>query len=628
MSLELHVTGGVAETDVYVEPEELTSAVRAEPLPLDVEELGTRVEGGVHLSELLLVTEILDGSRVSMHAWLAQPANLGVAGPEATRLAPVLLVPGGFGSTPADEVQHIVRECEVVALGIDWIGAGLSPPVKGLTPWPNQFRFDGESYRDSYQFHNLTALLRATNFLLEQPSVDRGQLMAMGGSWGGFYCWLLAGVDPRFAYIFPTFGCGFLEAECHQVWESDMISMGEEKREEWLRAFDPARRAHLIEAAVFYQTATNDKFYSLLPAMHTYKRVRGEKRLLLARNQDHFMDPHDTQDVSMLKTVLSGLCSSDLPRVHGLRWLPDSSRVEVSVELPRPAAVSVVYSSGEYAPAFARCWRTVPAEDVGGRWIAEIPVVDVDRELWIYAHVEQEDPTFAFSSAPLAVVPREHGLLEPTATFNPAFEIEDDSIWTLPAGDHARPVMRVVEQRGARALAMRFEPGVGAPRRGVLYCLEGDLIARHGLNAIEVSVRLPDPTMVEGLMLTLVTDFQALAEQDYCVPLESFDVDFRSWQTLRVPFSSFAPYAPRHYWFYEPPLGGLEVDRLCGVGFYHPQPEEFSGEAWLRSVRVFHDPDAPPLIEPPRQPLPWPARVLTLDRADPRTDPAVSSAGR
>lgn len=613
------------DVGAYVEPEELTADVRAQPLPLEVETLGSHIDHGVHVTELLLLSEIHGGERVSMHAWLGQPADLGLAGPEAMRLPPVLLVPGGFGSTPADEVAYIVQECEVIALGVDWIGAGLSPPVAGLTPWPNQFRFDGESYRDSYQYHNVNALLRATNFLLEQPFTEPSQLMAMGGSWGGFYCWLLAGLDARFTYIFPTFGCGFLEAECHQVWESDMVSMGDDKREQWLRAFDPGRRAHLIEASVFYQTATNDKFYSLLPAMHTYHRAPGEKRLLLARNQDHYMDPFPTQDVAMLKTVLSGTCSADLPDVGGVQWIPGSSRVEVSVDLPRPATVSVVYSSCEYGPAFGRYWRSVPAELVDGCWSAEIPVVDVGRELWLYAHVEQRDPDFALSSPPIAVVPAEHGLLEPTAAFDPTFEIADDSIFTLPAGDHVRPMMRVIKQRGSRALAMHFEPGWGMPRRGIVYCLEGDLIAKHGLNAIEVTLKAPDPESVGELMLALVTDFHALAEQDYCVPLAQFGVDLGRWQTLRVPFASFEPRAARHYWFYEPPLGGLEVERLCGVGFYHPDPEEYTGEVWLRSVRVVFDPLAPPLTEPPREPLPWPPRMLTLAGGGPRavTGPAV-----
>jgi hypothetical protein len=601
--------------DPYIEPYELTSEVRAQPLPLEVEELGRETTQGVDVTELLLVSEIFNGKKVAMHAWLARPAYLGVEGPEATRLAPVMLIPGGLGVTPKEEAIHLVRECEVIVLGVDWVSAGLSPLVEELIPWPNQFRFEGESYRDSYQFHNLNALMRATNFLLEQPFAEPSQLVAMGGSWGGFYTWLLAGLDPRFSYIFPTFGCGFLEAESHQVWESDMVSMGDEKLEEWLRAFDPARRVHLIEATVFYETATNDKFYSLLPAMHTYRRVRTEKRLLLARNQDHFMDPHSEQDVAMLRTVLAGTVSADLPVVGGLQWLPGTNRVEVSAELPRPASVSVVWSSGEYAPAFARHWKSADAEEVDGRWIAQIPVVDVNRELWLYAHVIQEEPAFALSSEPVAIVPRDQGLLEPTAAFDPSYEIEDDTVWTLPAGDHAQPVMRIVKERGKRALAMRFEPIEGAPRRGVLYCLEGDLIAKEGLNAIEVTLKVPDPADAEGLMLALVTDFQALAEQDYCVPLTELGVDLSRWQTVRLPFSAFRPYAARHYWFYTPPLGGLEVDRLCGVGFYHPEAEGYSGEAWIRSVRAFHDPAAPPLAEPPREPLPWPVRRLTLDGA-------------
>ena len=96
----------------------------------------------------------------------------------------------------------------------------------------------------------------ATNFLLSQPLADHDRLMAMGGSLGGFYSWLLAGLDDRFKHIFPTFGCGFLDTEARQVWESDFASMDPKKAEIWLRAFDPGR------------TRPSDSSFHFLPAGH------------------------------------------------------------------------------------------------------------------------------------------------------------------------------------------------------------------------------------------------------------------------------------------------------------------------------------------------------------------------
>src|SRR5207237_1227564 len=134
----------------------------------------------------------------------------------------------------------------------------------------------GDDYRSSFQYHNLRALVRGLGLLESLPGVDRDLLMAVGGSWGGFYSLLLAGVDRRLKHIFVTYGCGFLDTECHNSWASYFSSMPTEKAEEWLRAFDPGRRAHLITASVFYQQATNDKYYSLLPSMKTYHRIRTE----------------------------------------------------------------------------------------------------------------------------------------------------------------------------------------------------------------------------------------------------------------------------------------------------------------------------------------------------------------
>jgi tRNA (mo5U34)-methyltransferase len=600
----------------YVEPEELAGPILRDPLPFRTQTLGQSEEGDVRCTEVLLLSEIYRGAEVFMHGWLCQPVRpKDEVSTTDTQIPPLLVIPGGRGVTERELPIWLSQTCRVMALGVDWIGTGKSSQVPGLDPWANAIRFDGEDYRESFQYRNLRALLRATNFLLSQPLADRDRLMAMGGSWGGFYSWLLAGLDQRFKHIFPTFGCGFLDTEARQVWESDFASMDRGKAETWLRAFDPGRRAHLIRASVFYQQATNDKFYSLLAAMKTYHRVRMPKSLLLVHNQDHFTTPYQAQDVKRLRYLLSRDTSLRPPAECHLEWIHGTNTVEMRIDDAENLRLSVMYSFGGYTKSFGRYWRTARVRrNSDGRWLADIPVVDVDREVWFYGHAERPDRSLATSTPVKRLIPHECGLSAATDEYNPRFDFGSEDFWQLPVGDRQHPSMRLVTEDGVTGLAMRFTSDPS--RRGIVYCLEGDLIAKDRLNAIQVHVKVPATEDLKGLKLVLVTDFHSVTEQTYVVDLEDYGNDFRVYRCLQIPFAKFRACPHRRYLAWQPPLAPLDVSRLCGVGFFH-QDQTYRGEAVLARLCVLRMNGAPEV--PPAAPVhfPWPPRQAVLNEPDP-----------
>jgi tRNA (mo5U34)-methyltransferase len=610
------VAGSGDSDPPYVEPEELAGPILRDSLPFQVQALDESVEDDVRCTEVRFLSEIYRGAEVFMHGWLCQPVRTkDEVGGADTRFPALLVIPGGRGVTEKELPTWLAQTCRVMALGVDWIGTGKSSQIPGLDPWANAIRFDGEDYRDSFQYRNLRALLRATNFLLSQPLADRDRLMAMGGSWGGFYSWLLAGMDKRFKHIFPTFGCGFLDTEARQVWESDFASMDPRKAETWLRAFDPGRRAHLIRASVFYQQATNDKFYSLLAAMKTYHRVRAPKSLLLVHNQDHFTSPYPAQDVKRLRYLLSKDPSLRPPAECDVEWVRGTNTVELRIDDAENLRLSVMYSFGNYTKSFGRYWRTARARrNSDGRWLAEIPVVDIDREVWLYGHAERPDRSSATSTPVKRLMPRDCGLTVATDEYNPRFDFGGEDFWQLPIGDRQHPSMRLVTEDGVTGLAMRFTSDPS--RRGIVYCLEGDLIAKHGLNAIQVHVKVPAPDDVGGLQLVLVTDFHSAAEQTYVVDLEDYGSDFRVYRCLQIPFAKFRACPHRRYLAWQPPLEPLDVGRLCGVGFFHAD-QAYRGEAVLARLCVLHMSGAPEVQPAARTRFPWPPREAVLNEPDP-----------
>ena len=559
--------------------------LRSSEVPLEVLEVRAQTEetrrGAVRFESLHLRTDRIDGRDVVMNAYFACPQG-------RTDAAPMLYIPGGRGITKPNVIKWAADECGIAILGVDWLGCGGSSPVGDLNPAPlgDAIVFRGEDFRSSFQFHNARALLFALDMLCARDEVDASQLAVGGGSWGGFYSWFLGGIDPRIRYLFPTFGCGFYDLDLRYIWRIGFRSMGPEKTEDWLRAFDPGRRADRITAEVYYETATNDKFFSMPSAMKTFDRVRSKKHLLLVHNEDHFTRPYNTQAFRSLRNVLEGnhgkAANWSPIEFRSVEWIENSARVRVDTDVS-DVDVFVVYSAGGYTQSFGRFWRRVPARRKGGAWIANLPIVDPAREVWFYAHAERRGARFANSSGIRSIVPDESGLKEATAEFEPLYAIPPEPFYSLPVGDKIAPRATTSQEQGHTVLSWHFEPAAVSGAKGVLYHLEGDLIAARGYDALDVVLRVPGNREIDELHLLLVTDYHAVEERTYGVRLSDLAGDFTSFQRCVVPFERFEPIATRPGFLQPTPAAPLAVERLCGVGVYRGTSQQPTEVQLLRS---------------------------------------------
>jgi hypothetical protein len=82
----------------------------------------------------------------------------------------------------------------------------------GPPGWDASFRqvAEKEPLEDQWQYHAVTAALNAHTLLAAHPAVDAGRIGLTGISWGGYMTCVVAGVDPRYRFAVPVYGCGFL----------------------------------------------------------------------------------------------------------------------------------------------------------------------------------------------------------------------------------------------------------------------------------------------------------------------------------------------------------------------------------------------------------------------------------
>lgn len=95
---------------------------------------------------------------------------------------------GEAGTIPTGWKQH------------DWFG-----------PWRTGIYQDtDEPQADQWMYHAVADTVLANSLLRSLPEVDENKVGLMGVSWGGVITSTAVGIDPRFAFAIPVYGCGHL----------------------------------------------------------------------------------------------------------------------------------------------------------------------------------------------------------------------------------------------------------------------------------------------------------------------------------------------------------------------------------------------------------------------------------
>ena len=81
--------------------------------------------------------------------------------------------------------------------------------------------------KDQWTYHAVAAVIRGHSLLRSFPEVDAEQIGVTGVSWGGYLTCIVDGVDSRFKFAVPVYGCGYLYENSR--WLGEFKAMGEDK---------------------------------------------------------------------------------------------------------------------------------------------------------------------------------------------------------------------------------------------------------------------------------------------------------------------------------------------------------------------------------------------------------------
>jgi len=165
----------------------------------------------------------------------------------------------GPGSTATGWKRHRWAGPERVAIYGDW-----NQPLK-----------------DQWMYHAVADTILANSLLRSLPEVDAGKVGVMGISWGGVITSTVIGIDPRFAFAIPTYGCGHLFDAANQYGRA----LG--KNELYRQVWDPMVRISRAELPVLWFSWPQDQHFPMDCLAACYHAAPGPHLVALIPGMGH-----------------------------------------------------------------------------------------------------------------------------------------------------------------------------------------------------------------------------------------------------------------------------------------------------------------------------------------------------
>jgi dienelactone hydrolase len=319
----------------------------------------------------------------------------------------MVLVHGGGGSAFIDWVRLWVgRGYAAIAMdtcGCTSGGEDHNHPRHAYGGPPGWGGFDqiDQAIEDQWTYHAVADIILANSLIRSFPQVDPARIGITGISWGGYLVSIVAGVDHRFKFAAPVYGCGYLGED--SAWLDEFQKMGPEKAGKWLKLWDPAVYLPQARMPMLWVDGSNDFAYPLGSLQKSYRLPKSSRTLCVRLRMPHGHEPGENP--KEIQVMAESLFSYGVP----LAQIVKSGREGLNVWAVSKSITAITKAELNYTtdtgPWQKRKWETIPAglDAKTGKVTAKLPknatvyyfnLVD-DRDLVVSSEHEELRPNKA-----------------------------------------------------------------------------------------------------------------------------------------------------------------------------------------------------------------------------------------
>lgn len=297
------------------------------------------------------------GKPTRVFAWLGLPEDTGSPVPG------IVLVHGGGGTAFQEWVQRW-NDRGYAAISIAVEGqTDARPAGKPNLPWerhawagPGRSGIYGDSEQpltEQWMYHAVADTILANSLLRSLPEVDSDRVGIMGVSWGGVITATVIGIDSRFAFAIPTYGCGDLATAPNQYGKS--LADNHLYRQAW----DPKLRLGRASMPSLWLSWTGDDHFPLDRQAACYRSVKGPHMVALVPGMRHSHQAAWTPEDSY--AFADSITQEDRPWCLQTGMTRDGNSARVTFSATKAIDSALLTSTRDSGATSERHWTDSPA---------------------------------------------------------------------------------------------------------------------------------------------------------------------------------------------------------------------------------------------------------------------------
>ena len=226
------------------------------------------------------------GKPTRVFAWIGIPTQ------RTGKVPAMVLIHGGGGTAYKEWVQKWnAQGFAAISIAVEGQTDNNENNVKGRSGW-ERHAFSGPArdgifadtklpMKEQWMYHALANTMLANSLLRAFPEVDASKIGVTGISWGGVITSTVIGLDDRFAFGIPIYGCGHLfDAENH--WGKALHD-----NEGYKQVWDGMNYADRVKMPVLWLSWPQDAHFPLGCQAEHYRKTLGPRMVSLVSKMGH-----------------------------------------------------------------------------------------------------------------------------------------------------------------------------------------------------------------------------------------------------------------------------------------------------------------------------------------------------